>query len=64
MLFSFWVSKYLTRNKIPSVAIAIIIGLSLALLGIIMELQIFQFLQVWPYWVGLCFVILLLYQLP
>jgi malonate transporter MadM subunit len=33
MLFSFWVSKYLTRNKIPSVAIAIIIGLSLALFG-------------------------------
>lgn len=33
MLFSYWVSKKLTRNKIPGVAIAIIIGLSLAFLG-------------------------------
>jgi len=33
MLFSFWISKYITRNKIPGVAIAIIIGLGLAFLG-------------------------------
>jgi len=33
MLFAFWVSKYLTRNKIPGVAIAILIGLGLAFLG-------------------------------
>lgn len=33
MLLSYWVSKKLTRNKIPGVAIAIIIGLSLAFLG-------------------------------
>ncbi len=33
MLFSFLVSKKLTRNKIPGVAIAIIIGLLLAFLG-------------------------------
>ncbi len=33
MLFSFWLSKYLTKNKIPGVAIAILIGLGLAFLG-------------------------------
>ncbi len=33
MVFSFWVSKYITQKKIPGVAIAIIIGLSLALFG-------------------------------
>lgn len=33
MLFSFWISKKVTRNKIPGVAIAIIIGLGLAFLG-------------------------------
>ncbi|MEX2513649.1 MAG: malonate transporter subunit MadM [Cyclobacteriaceae bacterium] len=33
MLISFWVSKKLTRNKLPGVAIAIIIGLFLAFLG-------------------------------
>ena len=33
MLFAFWVSRHLTRNKIPGVAIAIIIGLCLAFLG-------------------------------
>lgn len=33
MLFSFWVSKYLTRGKIPGVALAITIGLALALFG-------------------------------
>jgi malonate transporter MadM subunit len=33
MLFSFWVSKKIFRNKIPGVAIAIILGLSLAFLG-------------------------------
>ena len=33
MLFSFWVSKKLTRKKIPGVAIAILIGLALAFLG-------------------------------
>lgn len=33
MLFSFWISKNLTRKKIPGVAIAIIIGLCLAFLG-------------------------------
>lgn len=33
MLFSTWVSKYVTNKKIPGVAIAIIIGLSLAFLG-------------------------------
>lgn len=33
MMVSFWISKKLTRNKIPGVAIAIIIGLSLAFLG-------------------------------
>ncbi len=33
MLFAFWVSRHLTRNKIPGVAIAIIIGLGLAFLG-------------------------------
>ena len=33
MLFAFWVSRHLTQNKIPGVAIAIIIGLGLAFLG-------------------------------
>jgi len=33
MLFSFWISKNITRKKIPGVAIAIIIGLGLAFLG-------------------------------
>ena len=33
MLISYWISKYLARKKIPGVAVAIIIGLSLALLG-------------------------------
>lgn len=33
MLFAFWVSRHLTKNKIPGVAIAIIIGLGLAFLG-------------------------------
>jgi len=33
MLFSFWISKKITRNKIPGVAIAILIGLGLAFLG-------------------------------
>lgn len=33
MLFSFFISKKLLRNKIPGVAIAILIGLSLAFLG-------------------------------
>ncbi|GLU42464.1 malonate transporter subunit MadM [Allomuricauda sp. NBRC 101325] len=33
ILFSTWVSKYVTHKKIPGVAIAIIIGLSLAFLG-------------------------------
>ncbi len=33
MLFSFWISKKLIRNKIPGVAIAIIIGLGLAFFG-------------------------------
>ena len=33
MLFSFWISKYLIKNKIPGVAIAIIIGLGLAFTG-------------------------------
>lgn len=33
MLFSFWVSKKLTRKRIPGVAIAILIGLGLAFLG-------------------------------
>ncbi len=33
MWFSFWVSKYLFRGKIPGVAIAVMVGLSLALLG-------------------------------
>ncbi len=33
MLFSFWISKKVTRNKIPGVAIAILIGLGLASLG-------------------------------
>jgi len=33
MLVSYWISKNLTRKKIPGVAIAIIIGLVLALLG-------------------------------
>jgi len=33
MLISYWLSKKLTRNKIPGVAIAILIGLALALLG-------------------------------
>jgi malonate transporter MadM subunit len=33
MLFSFWVSKKIFRSKIPGVALAIIIGLSLAFLG-------------------------------
>lgn len=33
MLISSWMSKYLTKNKLPGVAIAIIIGLGLALFG-------------------------------
>jgi malonate transporter MadM subunit len=33
MLISYWISKNLTRKKIPGVAIAIIAGLALALLG-------------------------------
>lgn len=33
MLLSSWLSRVLTRNKIPGVAIAILIGLALALLG-------------------------------
>ncbi len=33
LLFSFWISKTLTRKKIPGVAIAIIIGLFLAFFG-------------------------------
>ena len=33
MLISSWLSKSMTRNKIPSVAIAIIIGLVVAGLG-------------------------------
>ncbi|MBC6994108.1 malonate transporter subunit MadM [Neolewinella lacunae] len=33
MVFSFWVAKHLLGNKIPGVAIAIVIGLALALLG-------------------------------
>lgn len=33
MLISFWLSKNVTRNKIPGVAIAIIAGLALAFLG-------------------------------
>lgn len=33
MMFSFWVSKNVTNKKVPGVAIAIIIGLSLAFLG-------------------------------
>ena len=33
MLVSFWLSKKLTRKKIPGVAIAIIIGLGIAFLG-------------------------------
>jgi malonate transporter MadM subunit len=33
MLFSFWMSKKITRNKIPGVALAIIIGLGLAFFG-------------------------------
>jgi len=33
MLLSFWISKYFLRNYIPSVAIAIIIALALALFG-------------------------------
>ena len=33
MLFSFWFSKNITKNKIPGVAIAIIIGLSIAFFG-------------------------------
>lgn len=33
MLFSFWISKYLTQKRIPGVAIAILIGLALAFLG-------------------------------
>lgn len=33
MLFSSWMSKKLTRNKIPGVALAIIIGLGLAFFG-------------------------------
>lgn len=33
MLLSFWLSRRLTRNKIPGVAIAIVAGLALALLG-------------------------------
>lgn len=33
MLLSFWVSRRFTRNRIPGVAIAIVAGLALALLG-------------------------------
>lgn len=33
MLFSYWFSKLVTRNKIPGVALAIVIGLGLAFLG-------------------------------
>lgn len=33
MLLSFWLSKYVTNKRIPGVAIAVIIGLSLAFLG-------------------------------
>ena len=33
MLCSFWLSKKLTKNKIPGVAIAILIGLGLAFFG-------------------------------
>ncbi len=33
MLISFWISKNLTRNKIPGVALAILIGLMVASLG-------------------------------
>ena len=33
MLVSYWLSKHLTRNKIPGVAIAVLMGLALALLG-------------------------------
>lgn len=33
MLFSFWLSRTFTQKRIPGVAIAIIIGLALALLG-------------------------------
>lgn len=33
MSFSFWVSKHITNKKIPGVAVAIIIGLSLAFVG-------------------------------
>ena len=33
MLISSWISKHFTRNKLPGVAIAIIIGLGLALFG-------------------------------
>src|SRR5680860_296124 len=33
MLFSFWISKRLTNNRLPGVAIAIIIGLILAFIG-------------------------------
>lgn len=33
MLFAFWVSKKLMANKIPGVAVAILIGLALAFLG-------------------------------
>lgn len=33
MLFAFWISKNLLKNKIPGVAVAIVIGLSLAFLG-------------------------------
>lgn len=33
MLISFWISKNITQKKIPGVAIAIVIGLALALLG-------------------------------
>lgn len=33
ILVSYWISKNITRNKIPGVAIAIIIGLGLAFLG-------------------------------
>ena len=33
MSFSFWISKYITNKKIPGVAVAIIIGLSLAFFG-------------------------------
>ena len=33
MMLSFWMSRVMTRNKIPGVAIAIILGLALAFLG-------------------------------